>query len=195
MLVSAGASYGWPEGGETHFGPRDVALLDTLDAWTVHVPGHPDEAETLLRTAAAATDRRYLRLDVESNDRAYPVDALTPLRTGERALVIAVGPTLDRVLAATEGLDVTVAYTATPRPFDAAGLRALAEQNVVVVEPYLRGTSAPVITEILRDRPIRLLSLGVARVEQRRYGTVQDHHRLHGLDIAGLRASIAAFVD
>ena len=25
--------------------PGDVALLDTLDGWTVHVPGHPDEAD------------------------------------------------------------------------------------------------------------------------------------------------------
>jgi len=44
ILVSAGGSYGWPGGGETHFGHRDVALLDTLAGWTVHVPGHPDEA-------------------------------------------------------------------------------------------------------------------------------------------------------
>ncbi|MGB8961464.1 MAG: hypothetical protein WCC38_05850 [Pseudonocardiaceae bacterium] len=36
VLVSAGGSYGWPSGGQTHFGHRDVALLDTVDGWTVH---------------------------------------------------------------------------------------------------------------------------------------------------------------
>lgn len=44
VLVSAGGSYDWPAGGFTHMSPGDVALLDTLDGWTVHVPGHPDEA-------------------------------------------------------------------------------------------------------------------------------------------------------
>src|SRR3954454_10642347 len=57
LLVGGGASYDWPQGGETHFGRRDVALLDTLDGWTVHVPGHPDEVETLLRQAVPRTDR------------------------------------------------------------------------------------------------------------------------------------------
>jgi transketolase len=51
VLVSAAASFDWPAGGYTHMAPGDVALLDTLDGWTVHVPGHPDEAETLLRHA------------------------------------------------------------------------------------------------------------------------------------------------
>ena len=53
---------------------------------------------------------------------------------------------LDPVLAATEGLDVTVAYTHTPRPFDASGLRALGGDTVILVEPYLAGTSARVST-------------------------------------------------
>jgi transketolase len=196
VLVSAGGSYGWPEGGETHFGPRDVTLLDTLDGWTVHVPGHPDEAEALLRASVAATDRRYLRLDAESNAEPHDVVAgtLLPLRPGRGALVVAVGPTLDRVLAATEGLDVTVAYTATPRPLDVAGLRALAGPDVVLVEPYLAGTSIRAVADALRDRPHRLLGLGARRAEQRHYGSLADHHRLHGLDVPGLRAAITGFV-
>ena len=68
VLVSAAASYDWPAGGYTHMAPGDVALLDTLDGWTVHVPGHPDEAETLLRHAVAAGDDKvYVRLSVQSN--------------------------------------------------------------------------------------------------------------------------------
>lgn len=53
VLVSAGGSYEWPSGGFTHMAPGDIALLDTLDGWTVHVPGYPDEAETLLRHSEA----------------------------------------------------------------------------------------------------------------------------------------------
>ena len=90
-------------------------------------------------------------------------------------MVVAVGPMLDPVLAATSELDVTVAYTHTPRPFDADGLRELVAgsgasviagepgASVVVVEPYLEGTSAHVVSRALATIPHRLLSLGVGR--------------------------------
>ena len=38
VLVSAGASYDVSRGGRTHQAPGDVALLDTLPDWTIHVP-------------------------------------------------------------------------------------------------------------------------------------------------------------
>jgi transketolase len=196
VLVSAGASYNWPMGGQTHFGHRDVALLDTLDGWTVHVPGHPDEVESMLRAAVNATGRVYLRLDTAANSRAHGTASgrLDVVRRGARGSVIAVGPMLDRVLAATEGRDLTVAYAATVRPFDAAGLRAvLTEPDVAVVEPYLAGTSVGVLAEALRGIRHRVLGLGVGRQELRRYGTVADHDAAHGLDVAGLRHSLAEF--
>jgi transketolase len=88
-----------------------------------------------------------------------------------------------------------VLYSATVRPFDRRGLRtALASPEVVLVEPWLAGTSAHVVADALRDVPHRLLALGVGRRELRRYGTAEDHVRAHGLDAAGLRASIAGFL-
>jgi transketolase len=109
--------------------------------------------------------------------------------------VVAVGPMLDPVLEATEGLDVSVAYTSTVRPLDAAGLRALAPAGeVVLVEPYLTGTSARQVDQALSDRPHRTLSLGVDRVELRRYGTPADHNAAYGLDPASLRRSITDFL-
>jgi len=175
-----------------------VALLDTLDGWTVHVPGHADEAEALLRQAAGTDDPVYIRLSSQRNDRPYHGEgrSLRPIRHGNpRApVVVAVGPMLTPVLEATRGLDVTVAYTYTPRPFDTAGLRALAHTDVVLVEPYLAGTSARLVSEALVGVPHRLLSLGVGRADLHRYGSPKDHARWHGLDAAGLRASISAFL-
>ncbi len=122
VLVSAGGSHDWPAGGETHMGRRDVALLDTLDGWTVHVPGHPDEVEVLLRAAIPGDGRVYLRLGGTSNAVARPVadGRMQVLRRGFGPTVIAVGPLADRVLEATADLDVTVLYAATVRPFDAS---------------------------------------------------------------------------
>ncbi|MFD7867173.1 transketolase family protein [Streptomyces sp. NPDC059783] len=200
VLVSAGASYDWPAGGFTHMAPGDVALMDTLDGWTVHVPGHPDEAETLLREAAAGEGRVYVRLSVQSNERARPVGGpgrFATVREGGRGVVVAVGPMLDNVLAATEGLDSTVLYATTVRPFDALGLRqAVAGRDaadVVIVEPYLAGTSTAAANDALAAVPHRVLGLGVAREELRRYGRMDEHLVAHGLDPRGLRQRIGAF--
>ncbi|MGW3464399.1 transketolase family protein [Streptomyces olivaceoviridis] len=201
VLVSAAASFDWPAGGFTHMAPGDVALLDTLDGWTVHVPGHPDEAETLLRHAVAAGDDRvYVRLSVQSNRQGRVIDGrhFVTVREGRSGVVVAVGPMLDAVLAATEGLDVTVLYATTVRPFDAAGLRRATQAagtDVVLVEPYLAGTSTAAVSEALADVPHRVLGLGVARRELRRYGTVEDHVAAHGLDAATLRERIGHFMN
>ncbi|MFD7068836.1 transketolase family protein [Streptomyces sp. NPDC059913] len=201
VLVSAGASYDWPAGGFTHMAPGDVALLDTLDGWTVHVPGHPDEAEALLRQAAADDGRVYVRLSLQSNERARAVGAGTgfaPVREGGGGVVIAVGPMLDNVLAATEGLDVTVLYATTVRPFDGAGLRravgAGAGADVVIVEPYLAGTSTAAANDALAALPHRVLGLGVGRAELRKYGEMDEHLAAHGLDARGLRERIGGFL-
>ncbi len=180
--------------------PGDVALLDTLDGRTVHVPGHPDEADALLRHAVAAGDDRvYVRLSVQSNAEARPVDGarFNTVREGRSGVIVAVGPMLDDVLVATEGLDVTVLYATTVRPFDADALRAAtlaAGTDVVLVEPYLAGTSTTAANDALADVPHRVLGLGVGRAELRRYGTITEHLTAHGLDPHALRERISAFV-
>ncbi|WP_316520626.1 transketolase family protein [Kitasatospora brasiliensis] len=199
VLVSAAGSYDWPAGGRTHMSPGDVALLDTLPDWTVHVPGHPDEAERLLRHAYADGDRTvYVRLSAHQNAAPVAVEPgrFATVRAGSRGVVLAVGPMLDAVLAATEGLDVTVLYAATVRPFDAAGLRAaLGErgQDVVLVEPYLAGTSANEAHEALASRAHRVLALGVPREEHRHYGSIPEHLAAYGLDAPALRERIGTF--
>ncbi|WP_346537612.1 transketolase [Micromonospora sp. DPT] len=197
VLVSVGASYDRAAAGRTHLSPADVSLLDTLNGWTVHVPGHPDEVPGLLRDVVCGQDSAYLRLSTQQNSRPHGGDgALRVLRDAGpgAALLVAVGPVLDAALAAVADLPVTVVYTHRPRPFDTAGLRELAGTEVILVEPYLAGTSARVVSEALADRPHRLLSLGVGRSDLRRYGTAEDHTRWHGLDADGLRRSVDGFL-
>jgi transketolase len=196
VLVSVGASYDDADAGRTHHAPADVALLGTLPGWTIHVPGHPDEAEQLIVQAVRGEGCVYVRLSDEVNRCALPASGLQVVtRGGEGApLVLAVGPTLDPVLAATADLDVTVAYTATVRPFPASELRALVRGSaVVLVEPTLAGTSAGELARALADVPTRQLSLGVRNAELRRYGSGVEHRAAHGLDAAGIAASLAAF--
>ena len=198
VLVSIGASYDAAPEGRTHQAPGDVALLATVPGFAIHVPGHPDEVEHLLRREFARDGRAYVRLSADTNAEARPVEQLTVVREGAAGspLVFAVGPTLDQVLAATADLAVTVAYISTVLPFPAAELRAIAagSRDVAIVEPYLAGTSTGALADALRDEPRRLLSLGVPPLELRRYGRSEEHRRAYGLDAAGVRRSLDAFL-
>ena len=89
-----------------------------------------------------------------------------------------------------------MAYSARVAPFPAAELRALAtgRSDVVIVEPYLAGTSAAALAAALRDQPRRLLALGVPPLELRRYGRPEEHRRAYGLDATGIRRSLDTFL-
>ena len=198
VLVSVGASYDAAAAGRTHQAPEDVALMSTLPGWSVHVPGHPDEIQAILRSTAAGKGLDYIRLGTSVNPTAIAYSSgLTLVRHGsDRAVtVIAVGPSLAAVLDATSDLDATVLYASTIRPFDAETLReVLASPAVVLVEPYLAGTSAGEVSAALVDVPHRLLALGVARREHRRYGSSSEHDEAYGLDSAGIHRSISDFL-
>ncbi len=121
---------------------------------------------------------------------------LDVIRRGADATVIAVGPMLDRTLAAVEGLDVTVLYVTTVSPFDADGLarEAAAAPEVITVTPFLEGTMAPLVAPALAHRPSRFASIGIGHDVLREYGTPQDHDRARGLDTNGIRERIARFL-
>ena len=198
VFVSIGASYDVAAAGRTHQAPEDVALISTLPAWNVHVPGHPDEAEAILRAAAAGTGLDYVRLGTAVNPEAIAYSGgFTVIRRGSdrAATVIAVGPMLTPVVQATADLDATVLYASTIRPFDAKTLRGvLGSPAVILVEPYLAGTSSAEVSDALRDVPHRLLALGVDRKEHRHYGSSSDHDRAHRLDASGIRRSVTDFL-
>jgi transketolase len=198
VLVSTGASYDAARAGRTHQAPEDVAIVAALPGWTIHVPGHPDELERVFRRALGTDDRVYIRMSEEENAARVDGDGIVVLRRGEQVapFVLAVGPTLSETLAATADLDVTVTYTATPRPFDGEGLRGAfgSGRDIVLIEPYLAGTSTAEVAAALIDRPTRILSLGVPLGEFRHYGKPAEHRAAHGLDARGIRASIDAFL-
>jgi transketolase len=197
ILASVGGSWDASESGRTHQAPEDVALMTSLRSWSVHVPGHPDEMESIIRHAHARGERTYVRMTNDSNKIAHTGagGGIVCLRAGSpgSATVLAVGPIADEVVEAAADLDLTVLYTATPYPLDRMALRSLtAGTDVMVVEPYLAGTSAGSVMEALADRPVRLRTHGVVNHDLRGYGTPSEHRRAHGLDPHGIRRFLTA---
>jgi transketolase len=195
VLVSTGASYDYASDGGTHSGHGDVAVLHALPDVEIHVPGTGAELEALLRRTYRRDTVTYLRMSTSDNGVAHVDEpgGSVVLHHGTAATVVAVGPMLGPVLAATEGLDVTVVYTATVRPFDATALAAVAgDAPVITVEPYSGEVLLPAVLTALGPRPVRVVPIAVPRGTARHYGTAADHDRTHGLDAAALRERIAA---
>jgi transketolase len=191
VLVSTGASYDYASDGGTHSGHGDVAVLHALPGVGIRVPGTAAELEAVLRETYRRDEVTYLRMSTADNREPH-ADA-SVLRHGGRATVVAVGPMLAPVLAATEGLDVTVLYTSTVRPFAGAALAAVAgEGPVVTVEPYAGEVLLGAVLDALAPRPVRVVPSGVPRAVAGHYGTPADHDRTHRLDPASLRDRIAA---
>jgi transketolase len=78
------------------------------------------------------------------------------------------------------------------------GLRSAvlaARPDVVLVEPYLSGTSTHVVNDALVDVPHRVLALGVRRdAELRAYGTADEHEAAHGLGPTDIGARVREFL-
>jgi transketolase len=165
----------------------------------VLIPGHGDEVDALLRATYANDAPTYLRASVTTNAEGRDVapGRIDVVRRGERATILAFGPMLDRTIEAAEGLDVTILYATSLRPFDADGLAAIVGDRplVVSVEPFYEGSAAPILTEALRHVPTRFVSVGVPRRFIHGYGSPADLDADLDLDVPALRARLVAAID
>jgi len=194
-LISIGASYDYGTDGMTHQGPADVPILKTLPRMQICVPGTPDEFEILLRQTYNNGAPTYVRTSVQQNDASRMVrfGKLHIEREGRDGVVVAVGPVLDRTLAAVEDLDLTVLYATTVAPFDEETLRnALVEAapDVILIEPYYEGGLVQDISRALRNIPTRIEAIGVPRRVLERYGPPERLDREVGLTVDGIRTRI-----
>jgi transketolase len=189
-FVGVGGSYDYGTSGATHHAPADVGLMLGIPRMEVLIPGHGDEVERLLRATYANGSPTYIRASVTTNEHAHDVapGRLEVLRRGDLATVIAFGPMLDRTIEAAGGLDVTIAYATSLRPFDDAGLVAIVGDRPVVVsvEPFYEGSAAPALTRALSHLSARFVSIGVPRGFIHGYGAPREIDRDVGLDTAWL---------
>ena len=198
-LISIGASYDYGTDGMTHHGPADVPILKALPKMQICVPGTPGEFETLLRQTYNNGAPTYIRTSIQQNHTGLPVSfgKLHTEREGRDGVVVAVGPMLDRTLAAVEDLDLTVLYATTVVPFDEDALRdavAKASPQVILVEPYYEGGLVQDIAKALQSIATRIEAIGVPRRILERYGPPQRHDRELGLTAEGIRTRIISFL-
>jgi transketolase len=198
-LISIGASYDYGTDGMTHQGSADVPILKTLPRMQVCVPGTSDELEILLRETYNNGEPTYIRTSVQQNDASRRVrfGELHLEREGRDGVVVAVGPMMDRTLAAVKDMDLTVLYATTVVPFDKETLRNAATHaasNVILVEPYYEGGLVREIAQALEAIPTRIKAIGVPHRVLERYGPPERLDQEVGLTVDGIRAQIAGFL-
>jgi transketolase len=197
-FVGVGGSYDYASSGATHHSPADAGLMLGIPGMEVLVPGHGDELEALLRSTYANGRPTYIRGSVATNAEAHLAEPgrIRVVRSGRQATVLAFGPMLDRTLAACDGLDVTVAYATSLRPFDAEGLASIGGDTsaLVTVEPFYEGTAAAVVTAALVSRGMRYLSIGVPRAFIHAYGEPAEIDADLGLDGTGFRERLRQLI-
>ncbi|MBV7326929.1 hypothetical protein KFU94_01445 [Chloroflexi bacterium TSY] len=198
-LISIGASYDYGTDGMTHHGCADVPILKTLPRMQICVPGTPDEFEALIRQTYTNGAPTYIRTSIQQNNISRPASfgKLHIEREGRDGVVVAVGPMLERTLAAVEGMDLTVLYATTVVPFDEKTLRnavSKASPNVILVEPYYEGGLVQDIAKALQAIATRIEAIGVPRQVLERYGPPEYHDREIGLTAEGIRTRITNFL-
>jgi len=183
-VVSVGASYDYAALGYTHHCPGDVGALKVLPGCEIVVPGTAAEYDTLFRDAYDDGNLTYFRLTEQSNRKSREVrfGKAEVIRQGSLATVIAVGPMLDKVIGAAEGMDVTILYYTTLAPFDGDTLREqLSGGKIMVVEPYYAGALLPDIHRTLTHTPLVIESVGVPHQVITKYGDCAEHDEHFGL--------------
>ncbi len=183
-FVSVGASYDYASLGGTHHCPGDVGILKNIPGMEIVVPGTASEFDQLFSQSYADGRPTYYRLSERENIESYDVEfgKANIIKKGDKATVIAVGPTLKPVLEACKDEDVTILYYTTVAPFDANVLKEnCASGKILLCGPYYKGVLVWEIMEALKPRPIRIETIGVPHEFLTHYGIAEEHDEYIGM--------------
>ena len=193
VFASIGGSYDYASLGCTHHCPADVALIENIPGFEIAVPGHKNELDKVLRRVMITRRPTYVRMSERSNTSDYNLGT-TVVKSGQSDVsVVAVGPCLDMVLKAVDGLDVTVVYyNVLPGvEFVAPGTST---SRVLVVEPYYRSSLGQQMMDTGFPRKQSVSHMCVPKYFIKDYGGASDLDELIGFTPANLRRRLVALL-
>ena len=195
-LVSVGGSYDYAGLGCTHHCPADVGILNKIPGLEIVVPGHKSEFNTLLLSNYNNSKTTYYRLSENSNDEEYQVEfgKNLKIKEGRDLTIIAVGPMLKTVLEASKGLDVSIIYCTTVKPFDVDSIKGISPK-ILIAEPYYSGPILRNIEQSLGGLNGNFSCIGVPDEFIRKYGDKESIDTLLGLDKEGIRKKIISKIN
>jgi len=206
-IVGTHAGIAIGEDGYSQMGLEDIACLRALPNVTIVQPADELETKQVVAWAVEHQGPVYLRLTRQNLEPVSPADyrfqlgRWVTLRPGTDVTVIASGGTVFNALEAArrleaEGVSAEVVNAASIKPLDEDALvrSATRTRHVVTVEDHavaggLGGAVAESLAELL---PTPLKRLGVIGFGES--GDARGLYAKHGLDPAGIAASITKFL-
>lgn len=192
-FVSNGSSIDYSSFGATHQCPAEIPILTQIPNLQIVVPGTPDEFKSLFLSTYDNGCPTYFRLSRDINKETQDVkfgEAIV-IREGKAITIIAVGPMLEMVLEATEGIDATILYYTTIHPFDTKTLIKYSESGkILVCEPYYEGAIDYDITSTLK-RYIIIDHCGIPHEFCKHYGTTKENYAIMGLTVENIKEKVA----
>jgi transketolase len=190
-FVTVGASYDYAALGCTHHCPGDIQVTQTIPGMEIALPGTAREFDLLFSALYASGRPSYVRLSETENtrDEAVAFGEAALVSEGQAVTIVAVGPVLEAVRAAADGVDATILYYSTIAPFDRTALKrhAASSRKILLCEPYYKGGLAAEITEAMWPHPVLVRSVGVPRRFLTHYGARDEHDVACGLTPAAIR--------
>ena len=193
-FVSVGASYDYAALGCTHHCPGDVGILKNIPTMEIIIPGTAKEFDLLFRQSYANGNPTYYRLSEKENSQSFDVKfgKAQIVKKGNIATIIAVGPTLQTVMDACAGIDVTILYYSTVIPFDAKILEEnCPSEKVLLCEPYYQGALAyEILNSFGAGKSIKLDFVGVPHEFLTNYGKAEQQDEFIGLTSSNIKNKI-----
>lgn len=208
-IVAVGGGLAYGPLGYSHHGSEDLAVLRVLPHMTVFAPGDPVEARLATRAMLETPGPCYLRLGkagepvVHAAEPPFAVGRALRLREGADLTIMSTGAMLASAAAvaerlAAEGYAVRQLSFPTLQPFDAAAVRAAAEETggILTIEEHGQGGLGTAVAEVLAalGRPVRFRAIALGREPGHTAGDQQALRARHGLSVEAIAARALALV-
>ena len=192
-FISVGSSYDYSALGCTHHCPADINILSQVPGVNLFIPGTPKEFKHQFNTYWNNGEINYFRLSEQTHswDLKNDLGELQRIKHGNTCTIIAVGPILDDVLKAIEGLDIELYYCSSisSKAKLEIDLEVLSNK-LIIVEPYYSGAVLRKLKVNSLVNNFRSFEFGVPVEFIRKYGTFNQIKEFLQLDPESLRNRI-----
>jgi len=196
-FVSVGASFDYAKLGCTHHCPGDVNILSNIPGLNIFIPGHSKEFENQLLNCWNSGQVNYYRLSEHQNSEAIDIafGQIKKLKTGDKGVVIVVGPFLIEALVALTELDVEIHYVNSIAGHQLMRVESeFPGKKVVIYEPYYSGAILLKINDQLSSNRCEVLQIGIPKKFLEEYGDYQEHLVKLELDHSSLKKRVETFI-
>ncbi len=196
-ILGVGGGFEYGSAGWTHFGLEDVALMRVLPEMTVVVPADSCQARQALRATWNLPGPVYYRLGkneqqtVPGLNGRFRLQQIETVRTGEDALVLAMGPPAISALNAAESLEkegvhaaVGIVSCLSPAPTEALMQDLALYPLVFTVEAhFVSGGLGSLVAETIAEHSLTccLQRIGVSFIPRGRTGSEAHMNHVAGL--------------